>query len=48
MWGHPRNRQHSAKVPQDCEIPGGVIVTARPVGDLQTPRRTPLGASTAR
>ncbi len=38
----------SAKVPQECELPGGVIITARPVGDLQTPWRTPLGASTAR
>ncbi len=47
MVGHPRNRQHSAKVPQESELPGGVIVAARSVGDLQTPWRMPLGASTA-
>jgi len=37
MWGHPRYQQHSAKVPQECELQAGVIVAARPVGDLQTP-----------
>ncbi len=43
MRGHPRKRQHSTKVPQESELPGGVVVTARPAGDLQTPWRTPPG-----
>ncbi len=47
MRGHPRKRQHSTKVPQESELSGGVVVTARPAGNLQTPWRTPLGASTA-
>jgi len=46
MPGHLRNRQHSAKVPQESVLPGGVLVTARLAGDLQTPWRTPLGTST--
>jgi len=37
MRGHPRKRQHSTKVPQESELPGGVVVTARPAGGLQTP-----------
>ena len=45
MRGHPR--QHSTKVPQESELPGGAVVTARPAGGVQTPWRTPLGASTA-
>ncbi len=47
MRGHPRKRQHSTGVPQESELPGGVVVTARPAGGLQTPWRMPLGASTA-
>ena len=47
MRGHPRKRQHSTRVPQERELPGGVVVTARPAGGLQTPWRTLLGASTA-
>ncbi len=48
MRGHPRKRRHTTKVPQESELPGGVVVTARPVGGLQTPWRTPLASAHGR